>query len=184
MTVMTAIPPPIASAEYTACNRITSCPARGDKAHRRQMADGEGAAVQDLDQQQPAQFGAVGHQAPAQHAAAGGKQQQVARIPAAKQHVAAGENNHLRYHAQRPQIADSRGRIARLLPVNGAEAVVAGMRPCSSVTHSRKRQTGPSFNSAHSERSAPLCVRASPCGMTLGFSNMPSSIANTLKIRL
>lgn len=26
MTVMTAIPPPIASAEYTACNRITSCP--------------------------------------------------------------------------------------------------------------------------------------------------------------
>ncbi|MNV44739.1 hypothetical protein D3C71_1365080 [compost metagenome] len=101
--------------------------ARGDKTHGRQMANGESAAMQNLDHQQPPQFGTGRHQAPAQYATAGGKQQQIAGIPATEQEITASENDHFRYHTQRPQVANGRSRIPRFLPIDRTEAVIAGM---------------------------------------------------------
>ncbi|MOA10522.1 hypothetical protein D3C78_1304140 [compost metagenome] len=117
--------------------------ARSDKTHRCQMANGKGATVQNLDHQQPPQLGATGHQAPAQYPATGGKQQQIARIPAAEQEIAAGKNNHFGHHAQRPQVTNGRSRVARLLPIDRTETVITGMRALQQSDAQQEAPDGP-----------------------------------------
>src|SRR5690606_31636109 len=69
------------------------------------------------------------HDAPAHHAANGGKQQQVTRPETTEKFLAQREDNDLRHHAERPQVAYRRSRVARPLPVDGAEAVIGRMCP-------------------------------------------------------
>ncbi|KGQ13690.1 hypothetical protein BBAD15_g351 [Beauveria bassiana D1-5] len=71
-----------------------------DIAHRRQVANREAAAVQDLRHNQPRKFGGACHQAPANNAGHRGQQQQISGAPAAEQFVAEGKDNNFRHHPQ------------------------------------------------------------------------------------